>query len=271
MSHYIHGFSEAEQTRLAQMQKILNQYQLNVMNLSSVNSILDVGSGLGQMTRLMANHLRGNTKVVGVEKSEVQLGEARRLATEDGENNLVEFRHGEATQLPLADDEWNSFDFVHARFLLEHVPNPSAVVGQMVRALKPGGRIFLMDDDHDLLRVWPECPELKTVWQRYWESYRDLGHDPIIGRKMAQLLVDENVEIEMVSSLFYGAANGQALFDPVVDNLLGVIVGATELLEKSNRVSASEMQEFRSAMDQWRNLKSATIWYSLPYVVGVCK
>ena len=36
--------------------------------------------------------------------------------------------------------------------------DPLAVVRQMVRAVKPGGRVVLADDDHDLLRLWPEPP-----------------------------------------------------------------------------------------------------------------
>ena len=36
-------------------------------------------------------------------------------------------------------DEWGTFDLVHARFLLEHVSDPLAVVRSMARAVRPGG------------------------------------------------------------------------------------------------------------------------------------
>ena len=57
------------------------------------------------------------------------------------------------------------FDLVHTRFLLEHVPDPLAIVREMVAAARPGGRIVLIDDDHDLLRFWPDCPEADRAWR----------------------------------------------------------------------------------------------------------
>ena len=72
--------------------------------------------------------------------------------------DLVELREGDVYSLPLRDDEWGSFDVVHTRFLLEHVPDPQAVVDEMVRAVRPGGRVALLDDDHELLRLAPEVP-----------------------------------------------------------------------------------------------------------------
>ncbi len=72
-----------------------------------------------------------------MERSTAQLAEARRLAERDGEEGLVDFRLGEAMHLPLRDQEWGTFDVAHARFILEHVPDPVAVVRAMVHAVRP--------------------------------------------------------------------------------------------------------------------------------------
>ena len=122
------------------------------LRLAGGERILDVGSGLGQLTRAMAQ--RAGRTALGIERSSLQLGEARRLAQAAGEEGLTEFRQGPAEKLPLAEGEWGTFDVVHTRFLLEHVPDPAAVVQQMVRAARPGGRIILMDDTHDTHRLW---------------------------------------------------------------------------------------------------------------------
>ena len=108
-------------------------------------SILDVGSGLGQMSRAMARAvarpgMSGRPRLLGIEASPEQLSEARRQAAEDGETDLVEFRAGDALRLPLAPDEWGSFDLAHTRFLLEHVTHPEDVVRSMVRSVRTGGR-----------------------------------------------------------------------------------------------------------------------------------
>jgi hypothetical protein len=60
-------------------------------------------------------------RVIGIERDPGQLAEARRQAAAEGEIDSVELRPGDALNLPLRDDEWDAFDLVHARYLLEDV------------------------------------------------------------------------------------------------------------------------------------------------------
>lgn len=63
----------------------------------------------------------------------------------------VVFQLGDATALPFLDE---SFDVVVSRFALHHVEDPVAVIAEMTRCLRPGGRIALADmvsaEDHIL-------------------------------------------------------------------------------------------------------------------------
>ena len=102
-SHYLHGSHPDEQDRLARLNELLNVRCLAELALTPGSRVLDVGSGLGQLTRAMAWQT-GKT-VVGVERNLEQLEEAQRLATAGGEGGLVEFRQGEAERLPLKDGE----------------------------------------------------------------------------------------------------------------------------------------------------------------------
>src|SRR5262245_63036061 len=123
------------------------------MALRRGEKALDVGSGLGQLTRAMARQVGEGAPVVGIERSADQLAEARRLAERAGEAHLLDLRQGDAARLSLRDEEWSTFDVAHARFVLEHVPEPTAVVREMVRAVRPGGRVILEDDSHDVFRL----------------------------------------------------------------------------------------------------------------------
>ncbi len=266
---YIHGFQDSEQDRLSRMQRLLNDRQLAAMPLVGVKRVVDFGSGLGQLTRDIARQLDSSPYVIGIEASEEQLARARQTATAEGEQELVEFRQGNVFDPPLAPSERGSFDLVHARFLLEHVRDPQEAVGQMVAAARIDGRIFLMDDDHEQLRLWPPCPELERTWQVYWESYRQLGCDPLVGRRLTELLVSAEAEIESVGTLFYGAAQGQTLFGLVVDNLVEVIASAANLLERQGLLSTTQWKETLAAVQEWRKSPSATVWYSLPFAIGV--
>lgn len=266
---YIHGYSEAEMRRLTLMQTILNDAEVAALDLQGVNGLLDVGAGLGQMTRALARGLGPGARVVGVERDDRQIRAAEQQASEAGEEGLVEFRRGDAASLPLTEEERGSFDLAHARFLLEHVPDPLAVAREMVSAVRPGGRIVLMDDDHELLRLWPESPEVARVWEIFWTSYRDRGHDPLIGRRLADVLHRAGARPTRVTTVFYGATRGMELFHPVVDNLIGVLEGAAESLDRSGRLPRRDMERAVAELDRWRARETATLWYSLPLVEGV--
>src|SRR6266851_319591 len=130
-SSYLHGVAKDEQRRLSRLNDLLNEPVLRELRLRGGERVLDFGSGLGQLTRAIARRTGPTGRVVGIERSKEQIDEAVRQAAADRETGLVEFREGNVFDPPLRADEWGTFDVVHARFLLEHVPNPVAVVRQM--------------------------------------------------------------------------------------------------------------------------------------------
>lgn len=266
---YIHGFTEREQRRLSLMQEILNREELRHLDLGGVRRVLDVGSGLGQMTRAIARAAGKDVRVLGIERDPRQLDAARRLAHAKPEADRVDFRLGDAGRLPLTEQERGSFDLAHTRFLLEHVPDPLRVVREMVRAVRPAGRVVLIDDDHELLRLWPDAPRVDAVWRSYWESYRERGHDPLVGRRLPALLHEAGARPTRITTVFYGAVRGTELFDRVVDNLAGVLDGASGRLVRDGVLTRETMDGALSEMARWRERDAATVWYSLPLAEGV--
>src|SRR5919204_6304834 len=117
-AHYVHGTDPEEQARLTRLNDILNAGTLRELALAGGERVLDVGAGLGQLSRAMARAT--GSRVVAVERSPEQRAEALRQARAAGEEGLVELRAGDARELPLTRAEWGSFDVAHTRFLLEH-------------------------------------------------------------------------------------------------------------------------------------------------------
>ena len=265
---YVHGTHPDEQRRLSRMNDFLNEGARHELRLTGGERILDVGSGLGQFTRLLAREAGLGAVVVGVERSEEQLASARRLAEAQGEGSLVEFRPGDALALPLRADEWGRFDVAHTRFLLEHVPDPLAVVKQMVAAVRPGGRIFLADDDHDVLRLWPEPPGLAPVWQAYMRSYDRAGNDPVVGRRLVSLLHAAGARPVRNTWVFFGDCAGGAHFDLLVDNLVGVLQGAREAVLAAH-LDLELFEQALSAVREWGRRPDAALWYAVSWAEGV--
>jgi SAM-dependent methyltransferase len=267
-SHYIHGSSAEEQRRLSLMNDLLNGPALSELRLSGGERILDLGSGTGQFTRAMAREAGVSGRVIGIERDDRQRSEAVRLARHAEEEGLVEFRSGDAMELALAADEWGSFDLVHTRFVLEHISDPQLMVGNMVKAARPAGKIVLADDDHANFRPWPKPDGFTPLWHAYIEAYVAAGNDPFIGRRLVDLLHQAGVDKIRNTSIFFGGCKGDDLFPAVADNLILVIEGAEEAMMNRGLISKTSFASGLAGLQAWREHPSATLWYYVCWVEG---
>jgi ubiquinone/menaquinone biosynthesis C-methylase UbiE len=268
-SVYLHGTAPVEQDRLSLLNDLLNEAALQMMNLKGGERILDVGSGLGQLTRAMA---RASGKVVvGVERSPEQIADGKRRAAENHEEVLIDLRQGSAVSLPLTEQEWGAFDVVHTRFLLEHVQDPLAVVRMMVAAARPGGRIILQDDDHEVLRIDPEPEGFYNLWNAYQKTFENVGNDPQIGRRLVQLLQQAGTVPVRNHWLFFGSCSGHPHFSLYVRNLLGVIDTGKNAILSAKLLPLSEYDAAVRAIEEWAKSPGAALWYAVCYAEGTKK
>lgn len=263
---YIHGTAPEEQARLSLLNDLLNARCLRELALAGGERVLDVGSGLGQLTRAMAR--AAGVRAVGVERSAAQLEAAQRLAEGAGEARLVELRAGDAADLPLAPEEWGAFDVAHARFVLEHVPDPLAVVRGMVRAVRPGGRVVLCDDDHDVLRLHPEPAGFRAAWEAFVRGYDRLGNDPYVGRRLPALLHAAGARPVRSTWVFFGACAGDPAFPAFVENLAGNLRGARGTVTATGLVDAAALDAALEAFAAFGRRPDAVIWYAMCWAEG---
>lgn len=98
-------------------------------------TVLDVGCGGGILAEGMA--LRG-ARVTGIDLAPEALAVARLHALESG--IAVEYR--QVAVEALADSEPAGFDLVTCLEMLEHVPDPAAIITSISRLVKPGGHLI---------------------------------------------------------------------------------------------------------------------------------
>ena len=262
---YIHGTSPEEQTRLDWMNRLHNERELDAIGLAGDERALEMGAGTGLFARaLLARLPRGS--VLGIELDERQLATARATSQDCAR---LELRRGDALAPPLEPGEWGRFDLAHARFLLEHLTRPDLAVSTMARAVRPGGRVVLVDDDHDTLRVWPDAPRFTRLWRAYCEQYSLRGMDPWIGRRLAELALGAGLRPVRTEMLYFGACAGMESFPTVVDNLFGVVNGAGDDVVRSGSLSESEVQDGLRELREWATKPAAALWYALPFVAAV--
>ena len=106
----------------------------------------DLGSGTGQMAAAIAPFV---ARVIAVDRSGDMLQAARRRVREWPN---VEVRRGDLEALPVEDATLDAATLI---LVLHHVPDPAAVLSDVARVLKPGGRLLIADmlpHDHEEYR-----------------------------------------------------------------------------------------------------------------------
>jgi 2-polyprenyl-6-hydroxyphenyl methylase / 3-demethylubiquinone-9 3-methyltransferase len=119
-------------------------HQINPLRLDWIDTlspvrgqaVLDVGCGGGILAESMA--LRG-ARVLGIDLAAKPLGVARLHALETGVQN-IEYR--EIATEALAAEQPGAFDVVTCMEMLEHVPDPAAVVAACATLVRLGGWVF---------------------------------------------------------------------------------------------------------------------------------
>ena len=119
-------------------------HQINPLRLEWIDElavlrgkhVLDVGCGGGILAEAMA---RRASHVTGIDLAAKPLGVARLHALEAGVENVA---YREIATEALAAETPGTFDVVTCMEMLEHVPDPSAVVRACATLVKPGGWVF---------------------------------------------------------------------------------------------------------------------------------
>ena len=119
--------------------------------------VLDVGSGLGGPSRYLA--AKYGCRVVGIDITEEYCGIASKLAQDMGLQDLVEYRVGDARNLPFSDE---SFDLVWTQHASMNIAEKPDLYRGIFRVLKAGGRFAV----HDVVQGAPAPILFPVPWAR---------------------------------------------------------------------------------------------------------
>jgi demethylmenaquinone methyltransferase / 2-methoxy-6-polyprenyl-1,4-benzoquinol methylase len=118
--------------------------------------VLDVATGTG----LVASELvrRGACEVIGLDQGEQMLAGSRGRLADPALADRVRFVRGEAERLPFADAEFDGLTFT---YLLCCVDDPAETMRELVRVVRPGGRIGMVEF------AVPQLALLRALWRMY--------------------------------------------------------------------------------------------------------
>jgi ubiquinone/menaquinone biosynthesis C-methylase UbiE len=129
----------------------LNTKLLAMLAPNPAERVLEVGSGSGVLCRMVAAATGPQGLVAGVDIAPDMAAAASVRARSRGQDvPRPHFQAGRAERLPYATA---SFDAAFAARLLLHVEDRSAVVHEMARVVRTGGRVVVMDWDFGTVAV----------------------------------------------------------------------------------------------------------------------
>ena len=184
--------------------RLLEDRILERLQIKPGGRFLDVGCGTGDDVRGMARLVGPGGWVVGVDNSATMIEEASKRSA--GLSLPVEFRLADAAALDFADA---TFDGCRTERVLQHVSDPQAVLGEIVRVAKPGGRVVCLEPDWETLVV--DAPDRDTT--RAILNFRcDSIKNGWIGRQLPRLfkqagLTDVRVELPSMAEIDFQFAD----------------------------------------------------------------
>lgn len=110
----------------------------SLAGVAGQTQVLDCGVGSGSLSMALHRLLAERVNWHGIDTSTEMLNTARVVTRRAG--MTISLKQASVLSIPYADA---SFDMVMAAHVLEHLPQPDSAIKEMVRVLKPGGRLFI--------------------------------------------------------------------------------------------------------------------------------
>jgi len=175
-------------------------------HLGKETHVLDCGCGDGALTVGLAT-VCGRVTALDVSADDFRAA----AAASRGLDDLV-FVQGDATLLPFRD---GTFDAVLAHSVLESGVEPTRLLAEAWRALRPGGRLGVASVEYGgLILAGPEVELLRRSNGIREQIWLRSGADPFLGRELRRLVCDAGfVDVEATTKAFsYGTPAGVRTF-----------------------------------------------------------
>jgi SAM-dependent methyltransferase len=128
--------------------------------------------------------------VIGVER-DAKMVEAARSILRSADREDVAVIQADVTKSGL---DPASFDLVHCRYLLPHVPDARVLLVVLINLAKPGGVVLVQEPDHSSWNFYPTIPAWPRLIQLGEQAFARAGVEINIGRHTFQMLREAGLE-----------------------------------------------------------------------------
>jgi len=152
--------------------RLWKRFAIDLTGVKQGDRVLDLAGGTGDLTSRLARLVGPQGLALLTDINAAMLNEGRKRLVDEGIVGSVGYVQADAEQLPFAD---NTFDGITIAFGLRNVTYKDRALRAMHRALKPGGRVVILEFSH------PVVSGLQPVYDLY--SFTVL---PLLGKLVAR-------------------------------------------------------------------------------------
>lgn len=261
MGDYIHGFGSVEEQRLWDQADVLEVAVFDHLPLVERGRLLELGCGVGAELAHV-HRRRPGLELLGVELSPTHVAAARRRV-----GDIARVVQADAANLPLPDD---CVDQALTIWVLEHVPDPAAVVAEALRVLRPGGTLVCTEVDNATFAFHPELPAVATWWDRFNRVQSDGGGDPFVGRRLSALARGAGAEVLEVRDIAVVATQDEpGRRDVLIDYVSQLLASGARAMTEAGAVDAAELAALEADLDLAR--RDPTVGWEYHAVQMTCR
>ncbi len=235
---YTMGRSDEETERLIEQSRLFEPITRRFLISAGIGEgmrVLDIGSGAGDVA-LIASELVGQEgEVVGVDMNPDILEIARHRVQEAGHEN-VEFLAGDVQTLDLGGD----FDAVIGRLVLMYLPDPVAVLKQLVTRLRPRGLVVFQEIDFTMTQSYSgeDTPLMRQLVDWIIDVFERSGANPNMGLELHRVFIEAGLpEPTLDAGILLGGSTDWPGYSYVANSFRSVI----PLLEHYGIATAEEV------------------------------
>jgi len=209
----------------------MQAYKLHMRQLLDLRpgeTVLEVGCGAGQDLIRDAAQVGPGGRVIGVDAKASMVAEAQRRV-----RRVTTCLQGDARNLPVADA---TVDACRVDRALMYVPAPERALAEMVRVLRPGGRLVAMELDYGALLI--DHPDTRTT-ECIVAALRAAIPNDLLGRGLRRVLGDLGLSDVTVTP--HGIELAHDLFRQVIEPTLTSAAATGRLSRSRTRRWLAEM------------------------------
>lgn len=257
---YLHGFSQEEQERLRQQGRFAEHAIYRNIDFSKTENILEVGCGVGAQTEILLRRFP-DLNITGIDFNPKQLeAAAQYLPTLPYTKDRYEIMEMDAMNMGF---DSNKFDGAFLCWVLEHVPDPSRVLSEVRRVLKPGSRVFITEVMNSTFFIDPYSPNVWKYWMAFNDFQYDNAGDPFIGAKLGNMLTSLGFSHIKTKMFTWHLDNREPeKRKEMFDYWLSLMMSAAEQLKSSSYIDEETVQAAIKEMNDVKTNPNAVFLYS---------